>query len=96
MVTFTWSEAKNGLLRRERGVCFEQVVAALEQGTLLDVLEHHAPDRYPGQRIFVVDLGGYAHLVPFVEGEDQVFLKTIIPSREHTRRYLGAPEDDHG
>ena len=96
MGTFAWSEQKNALLRRERGVSFEQVVAALGEGGLLDVLEHHAPDRYPGQRILVVDLGGYAHLVPFVEREDEVFLKTVIPSRKHTRRYLGALEDDDG
>jgi len=40
------------------------------------------------QRIFVVNIDDYAHLVPFVEGESEVFLKTIIPSRKATRTYL--------
>jgi len=32
---------------------------------------------------------GYACLVPFVEDDDIVFLKTIIPSRKMTKLYLG-------
>jgi hypothetical protein len=32
----------------------------------------------------------YAYIVPFVEDDDRVFLKTIIPSRKLTRKYLGA------
>jgi hypothetical protein len=61
---------------------------------LLDVVEHPNPERYPGQRLFIVDIGDYAWLVPFVETQDEVFLKTIIPSRKATRRYLRGGE--HG
>jgi hypothetical protein len=32
--------------------------------------------------------------VPFVEDEQSVFLKTIIPSRKATRQYLGEESDD--
>ena len=38
--------------------------------------------------MFVVAVGDYAYLVPFVEEEDHYFLKTIIPSRKATRDYL--------
>jgi len=55
---------------------------------VLDILEHPKQDRYKGQRIFVVNVGGYAYLVPFVETENEVVLKTIIPSRKATKRYL--------
>ena len=44
---------------------------------LLDILEHPNPDRYAGQRIFVVQREDYVYLVPFVEDEHSVFLKTI-------------------
>jgi uncharacterized DUF497 family protein len=88
MKWFAWSEEKNEWLRRERDVSFEQVVAAVEQCDLLDVLEHPNPDRYPGQRVLVVRIETYAYAVPFVEADDHVFLKTIIPSRRLTRRYL--------
>jgi hypothetical protein len=37
----------------------------------------------------VIAIEDYVYLVPFVESEDQVFLKTIIPSRKATRRYPG-------
>lgn len=74
---------------RERGVSFEAVVFHIERGDLLDVLEHPNPERYAGQRILVVAMNEYVYLVPFIESEDNVFLKTIIPSRKATARYLG-------
>lgn len=64
------------------------MVAAIEAGELLDVLAHPNPERYPGQRILMVRLDDYAHLVPFVETADGLLLKAIIPSRKATRRYL--------
>jgi hypothetical protein len=88
MGPFTWSHEKNALLLAERGLCFEAVVAAIEAGELLDVLEHPCPERYSGQRILVVRLNDYAHLVPYVQSDDGLFLKTIIPSRKASRRYL--------
>ena len=72
----------------ERGLCFEAIVAAVEADGLLDVLEHPNQSRYLGQRVMVVRLNAYAHLVPFVETDSGLFLKTIIPSRKATRQYL--------
>ncbi len=90
---FRWSPEKNELLRAERGVGFESVVVAIASGGLLDVLVHPNPERYPRQRIAVVDLSGYAVLVPYVEADDHLFLKTVIPSRKATRVYLGGPSN---
>jgi len=87
--TFVWNPDKSRLLREERGIGFEEVVFHIERGDVLDVVEHENQERYPGQRMYVVDVEGYAHLVPFVESEEGVFLKTIIPSRKATRDYLG-------
>ena len=61
---------------------------------LLDTLTHPNPERYGGQRIFVVRREDYVYLVPFVEDEHTVFLKTIIPSRKATKQYLGKESDD--
>jgi putative transposon-encoded protein len=88
MKYFSWNSDKNELLKKEREVSFEEVVLAIEQGGLLDILEHPNPDAYPGQRLFVVQIGEYAYLVPYVEDEHEVFLKTIIPSRRATKTYL--------
>ena len=90
---FRWSLEKNEQLWALRGVGFETVVIAIDSGGLLDVLAHTNPQRYPGQHIAVVDGGGYALLVPYVEGEDHIFLKTVIPSRKATRAYLGDRDD---
>lgn len=68
---------------------FEGIVSAIERGGLLDVVEPPNQHRYPGQRIYVVDVDGYVHLVPFVtQADGKRFLKTIVPSRKATRDYL--------
>ena len=59
----------------------------------LAVFDHPNQERYPGQKIAVVLIEGYAYLVPFVENEEEIFLKTIIPSRKATRQYLGEAHD---
>jgi hypothetical protein len=72
----------------------EDVVFHIKQGPARDILEHPNPDQYAGQRIFGVRREDYVYLVPFVEDEHTVFLKTIIPSRKATKEYLGE-ESDH-
>ena len=91
---FDWDDAKNAKLLAERGIGFEDIVFHIERGDLLDILEHPNPDRYAGQRIFVVQREDYVYLVPFVEDDHSVFLKTIIPSRKATKQYLGEEPDD--
>jgi hypothetical protein len=85
--TYRWSESKNEQLKRTRGISFEDIVLALESGGLLDVLTHPNPTRYPNQHILVVTVMKYVYLVPYVEEQDHLFLKTIIPSRKATRDY---------
>ena len=62
------NDAKNAKLKADRGIGFEDVVFHIERGHLLDILEHPNPDRYAGQRIFVVRREEYVYLVPFVGG----------------------------
>jgi hypothetical protein len=93
MKYFSWNEEKNELLKSERQASFEDVVFYIEQGFLLDVLEHPNQEKYKGQKIFVVQMDNYAYLVPFVEDDREVFLKTIIPSRKATKKYLKGSEE---
>ncbi|MHB1621485.1 MAG: BrnT family toxin [Sulfuricella sp.] len=88
MKPVNWSTEKNIRLKAERGVSFEEVLSAMSHGGLLDVQDHPNTGQYPNQRLLVVRIRGYAYLVPFVETESEVFLKTIIPSRKATRNYL--------
>jgi hypothetical protein len=91
---FAWDDARNAKLRKERGIGFEDVVFHIEGGDLLDILEHPNPERFAVRRIFVVQRDNYVYLVPFVDDEHTVLLKTIIPSRKATKEYLGE-ESDH-
>ncbi|HKZ43263.1 MAG TPA: hypothetical protein VJ044_20060 [Candidatus Hodarchaeales archaeon] len=92
MKYFSWNQEKNELLKEERHISFEDVVFYTEQGFLLDVLEHPNQEKYQGQKIFVVEIDEYAYLVPFIEDEREIFLKTIIPSRKATKKYLKGSE----
>tara|TARA_B100000315_G_scaffold107891_1_gene99001 strand:+ start:745 stop:1032 length:288 start_codon:yes stop_codon:yes gene_type:complete len=92
---FSWNSEKNESLKRERGVSFEEAVFHIERGDLLDIMEHPNQERYSGQRIFVVNIGDYAYLVPFVESGTELFLRTVIPSRKATDTYLRR-EREHG
>lgn len=94
MKPFRWSADKNDQLKAERGVSFERVTVAIENGGLLDLISHPRPTKYPGQRVMIVDFDGYPHLVPFVEESEYYFLKTIIPSRKATRDYLNKDASD--
>ena len=92
MKPINWNSDKNMQLKAERGISFEEVLVAVSQGAILDVVEHPNKDKYPNQRIIIVRIRGYAFLVPFVETNEEMFLKTIIPSRSAMRRYL--PEEN--
>ena len=89
MNIFRWDNEKNELLKKNRGVCFEQIVLLMERAEVLDTIEHPNQERYPGQKIAVVMIDTYAYLVPYVENNEEIFLKTIIPSRKATNKYVG-------
>ena len=85
--TYNWSADKNHLLVQERGISFERIVFEISAGNELAVLEHPNQDKYPGQRISIVQVDDYVYAVPFVETATEIFLKTIIPSRKAKRQY---------
>ena len=89
MKPITWNPDKNSLLKQERGVSFEDVVFHIMAGDILDTVDHPNQERYPGQKIHVVAIEDYVYLVPFVESDEEVFLKTIIPSRKATKTLRG-------
>ena len=85
MKYFNWGSEKNKKLIKERGVSFEICLVKIESGNILDILNNK---NYPNQKIFVLEIEGYVYLVPFIENENEIFLKTIIPSRKFTKKYL--------
>lgn len=93
MKKFAWNSEKNDLLKLERGISFEEIVLNIQLGNEIDILKHPNQARYPGQKISVVLVEGYVYLVPFVETNEEIFLKTIIPSRKATKHYIGGANE---
>ena len=95
MKPFVWDENKNEFLKRERGVSFEEVIFHMNNGDLVARLDHPNRMKYSHQQVFIVLIGDYVYMVPFVEDEEKYFLKTIIPSRKLTRNYLAERKGDN-
>lgn len=94
MKPFRWDPGKNERLKAGRGISFEEIILAIEENGLKDILVHPNQRRYPGQVVLVVIYRNYAFLVPSIEEDTHYFLKTIIPSRKATRDYLGTEGTD--
>ena len=92
MKYYAWDEDKNDLLKETRNISFEEVLLSISNNKLLEIVEHPNKQKYPNQKMFVVEVNDYAYIVPFVEDDEKYFLKTIYPSREATKRYLNKEE----
>lgn len=80
-------------MKELREVSFEDVLIAIENGRVLDDIEHPNKKQYPNQRMLVIEIENYAYYVPYLEDEKKIFLKTIFPSRKATKKYLYGGED---
>jgi len=88
MITYNWNAEKNLLLKKERDFSFEQIISHIESGDLLDIVTHPNKEKFAHQKILIVRVEDYVIAVPFVEKDNERFLKTIIPSRKLTKQYL--------
>jgi uncharacterized DUF497 family protein len=88
---YNWNPEKNQMLIQERGISFERIIFEISIGNEVAVVMHPNQEKYPGQMISVVQVDDYVYLVPFIETESEIFLKTIIPSRKATREYRSKP-----
>lgn len=88
MKLFEWDDDKNEKLKKERDISFEEIVFYIANDCVLDIVPHPGQNKYPGQKMFIVNIDNYAYLVPFIEKEETNFLKTIMPSRKATKKYL--------
>jgi uncharacterized DUF497 family protein len=88
MKFITWNKQKNKWLKQNRGICFEDILFYIDNDFLIDDVEHPNQKKYADQRMMVFYINEYIYLVPYVEDEDEIFLKTIIPSRKATKNYL--------
>ena len=81
MKNIEWDENKNQLLKMQRGICFDDILQKIEKKEILGRKKH------PNQMIFIFEIDEYIYYVPYVEDDEKIFLKTIIPSRKLTKQY---------
>ena len=85
-IIYEWDDDKNNLLKNSaRNISFEEVVFALKNEQLLDVI---TSPTHENQECLVLNINNYIYIVPFVQDDNHIFLKTIYPSRKHTKFYL--------
>ena len=89
MKIFRWNSQKNEIFAINKGITFEEIAQKIQSGAKVIETDHLNKKKYPNQKIMIVDVDGYAYLVPYVIEENGYFLKTIIPSRKATKKYLG-------
>ena len=89
---YDWNSDKNEWLKKNRNISFEQIIFHLNQGDVWMVANHPNQEKYPNQRIYFVVVENYVYLVPHIIKGDNIFLKTIIPSRKATKDFLKEKE----
>jgi uncharacterized DUF497 family protein len=85
---FDWNEEKNLILKHERNIGFEDIINAIHEDKILDIIKHPNFKKYPKQKIYIIEIFGYVYMVPFIKEDHKFFLKTIIPSRNMKKIYL--------
>ena len=84
MKYFDWNSKKNEILKRERGISFEEMAYLIESDHVIGIEENPG---YPNQKMYVLEIDNYAIIAPYVENDDEIFLKTAFPSRKYTKKY---------
>ena len=82
MKYLNWNSEKNEILKRERGITFEEIAYMIETGQIIGVEEN--PGR-SNQKLYILEIDNYAVIIPFIENDKEIFLKTAFPSRKYTK-----------
>jgi uncharacterized DUF497 family protein len=85
-LSFEWDDDKNEFLKNERNMSFEKITVCIRDD-LLDIISNPSAN-HQDQKCFVVDIDGYAWVVPYTEDGEKCFLKTAFPSRKFQKNYL--------
>jgi len=84
MKYLNWNIEKGKILKKERGITFEEIAILIESEQIIGIEENPG---HPNQKIYILEIDNYAIIVPFVENEDEIFLKTAFPSRKYTKKF---------
>ena len=85
---FDYNEEKNRKLKQERNITFNKIIDHIQNGCVVDIISHQNKEKYPSQKMYVLDIDGYIWLVPYIQNGNRAFLKTAFPNRKETKKYL--------
>lgn len=88
MKYFDWNEKKNEFLQKQRNISFEEILIAIESACIVYIGNNFNPKKYPKQQVYIVEIRDYAYIIPFIEDDKKIFLKTIISSRKATKKFI--------
>ena len=82
---FRWSEKKNTVLQKNRGISFEYIAKSIKSGYVVDIVKNQ---NYENQKNFhvYIQLHDYVYVVPFEIRDNYIWLVTAYPSRKATRK----------
>ena len=86
-IVIDWNQEKNEELKIDRGLCFEDVEVLIMAEEILADLPHPNQKKYPKQRVLYLLIDNYVCVVPYVQDNNTMFLKTIFRSRK-ANKYL--------
>lgn len=72
----SWDEATNKKLIRRLGICFEDILMAIEKGNIVDILIRD-DSRNNSEKIILIKINNKKYLVPYIDIGKKEF-KTII------------------
>lgn len=87
MKRLDFNREKSKMLKKERGIGFEEIAQIIEKERFIEVIDHPNKRKYPTQKIFLIKLKNYIYAVPYVEDDEKIFLKTIYASRAYTKKF---------
>jgi hypothetical protein len=86
---YRFDQGKDAALQVKRNISLENILKAIEDGKLIDEIDHPNRSKYPNQKYLIVSVHHYAYVVPSVKAGETTFMKTIYPSRKYTKIYKG-------
>ena len=94
MKVFNWNGEKNSKHLESRGITSGDIVDALVEKNYYRSSRTQTRRSTRIKKIFVVWVRDDCSLVPFIETEEEIFLKTIIPSRKYTKKHFKGGQDE--
>ncbi len=89
MKPIKWNAEKNEWLRKNRDITFNRIKYEIENEVNLLGVTPHPSEKHSHQFVAILNINNYVWIVPFVEENEYIFLKTAFKSRKLTKDFLG-------